>query len=46
MVALSMEMKVNGEGGGEVEEEGEGTQRSLVALDFLTQDSDTSGSTC
>ena len=38
-------MEVKGDRGGKGEEEGGGTQRALVALEFLTQEAEPSGTT-
>ena len=41
----NQEMEVEGDGGSEGEEGGGGTQRSLEALEFLTQDAEPIGTT-
>ena len=41
----ALEIEVDGEGEGRVEEGGDGTQRELLALEFLTQDAEPSGTT-
>ena len=43
--ALGMELDQDGEGGGEEEEQGYGTERVLGALDFITQDAEPSRET-
>ena len=44
-LTASLEMEVEEDRGGERENEGGGTQRALEALEFLTQESEMSGTT-